>query len=86
MGARTLDGPAVAAAVLDRVRVAALDEPGFVPAAIGGITALLDAYDVRPAYRQAVVVGRDGILARGRDAHRADAAAEQTVGAARRRS
>ncbi len=40
----------------------ALGEPTFASATPGGIMALLDAYDVRLAYRQAVVIGRSPIL------------------------
>jgi methylenetetrahydrofolate dehydrogenase (NADP+)/methenyltetrahydrofolate cyclohydrolase len=48
--------------------------PGFTPATAGGIMALLDAYEVRLAYRQAVVIGRGpvgrptGMLLLARDA------------------
>jgi methylenetetrahydrofolate dehydrogenase (NADP+)/methenyltetrahydrofolate cyclohydrolase len=40
----------------------ALGQPRFASATAGGIMALLDAYDVRFAYRQAVVIGRSPIL------------------------
>jgi methylenetetrahydrofolate dehydrogenase (NADP+)/methenyltetrahydrofolate cyclohydrolase len=40
----------------------ALGQPRFTAAAPGGIMALLDAYDVRFAYRQAVVIGRNPVL------------------------
>jgi methylenetetrahydrofolate dehydrogenase (NADP+)/methenyltetrahydrofolate cyclohydrolase len=40
----------------------ALGEPRFASATPGGIMALLDHYDVRLAYRQAVVIGRSPIL------------------------
>jgi len=42
----------------------AFGAPGFASATAGGIMALLDAYDVRLAYRQAVVIGRSPILGR----------------------
>ncbi|HYQ69641.1 bifunctional 5,10-methylenetetrahydrofolate dehydrogenase/5,10-methenyltetrahydrofolate cyclohydrolase [Actinophytocola sp.] len=48
--------------------------PGFTSATAGGILALLDAYEVRLAYRQAVVIGRGpvgrptGMLLLARDA------------------
>jgi methylenetetrahydrofolate dehydrogenase (NADP+) / methenyltetrahydrofolate cyclohydrolase len=42
----------------------ALGQPRFSSATAGGIMALLDAYDVRFAYRQAVVIGRSPILGR----------------------
>ncbi|NUP49099.1 MAG: bifunctional 5,10-methylenetetrahydrofolate dehydrogenase/5,10-methenyltetrahydrofolate cyclohydrolase [Catenulispora sp.] len=40
----------------------AFGEPGFVSATPGGIMRLLDAYDVDPAGKHAVVVGRSPIL------------------------
>jgi methylenetetrahydrofolate dehydrogenase (NADP+)/methenyltetrahydrofolate cyclohydrolase len=40
----------------------ALGEPRFASATPGGIMALLDHYEVRLAYRQAVVIGRSPIL------------------------
>jgi methylenetetrahydrofolate dehydrogenase (NADP+) / methenyltetrahydrofolate cyclohydrolase len=42
----------------------AFGAPGFTSATAGGIMALLDAYEVRLAYRQAVVIGRGPILGR----------------------
>lgn len=42
----------------------ALGRPRFSSATPGGIMALLDHYDVRMAYRQAVVIGRSPILGR----------------------
>jgi methylenetetrahydrofolate dehydrogenase (NADP+)/methenyltetrahydrofolate cyclohydrolase len=39
-----------------------MGEPGFSSATPGGIMALLDAYDVDPAGRHAVVIGRSPIL------------------------